>query len=47
MGTNINIASRLQEFAIRDHIIISNKTTEKICSKGFDLGEFLLDRTTI
>ena len=37
MGTNVNIASRLQEFAKGDQIIISNTTMEKICLKGYNL----------
>lgn len=37
MGTNVNIASRLQEFAKGDQIIISNATMEKICLKGYNL----------
>ena len=43
MGTNVNIASRLQEFAKRDQIIISNTTLEKICSKGFDFRRISVD----
>ena len=43
MGTNVNIASRLQEFAKRDQIIISNTTMEKICSKGFDFMRISVD----
>ncbi|WP_458718885.1 hypothetical protein [Candidatus Nitrosocosmicus sp. R] len=37
MGTNVNMASGLQEFAKGDQIIISNTTMEMISSKGFDL----------
>ena len=37
MGTNVNIASRLQEFAKGDQIIISNATMEKICLKSYNL----------
>lgn len=37
MGTNVNIASRLQEFAKGDQIIISNTTMEKIFLKGYNL----------
>jgi len=43
MGTNVNIANRLQEFAKDDQIIISNTTMEKICSKGFDLRRISVD----
>ncbi|MDF0680438.1 MAG: adenylate/guanylate cyclase domain-containing protein [Candidatus Nitrosocosmicus sp.] len=37
MGTNVNIANRLQEFAMGDQIIIPNTTMEKICLKGYNL----------
>jgi class 3 adenylate cyclase len=40
MGTNVNIASRLEEFAKGDQIIISNTTMEKICLKGYNLRRF-------
>jgi adenylate cyclase len=43
MGTNVNIASRLQEFAKRDQIIISNTTMEKISLKGFDFLRISVD----
>ena len=43
MGTNVNIASRLQEFAKGDQIIISNTTMEMISSKGFDLRRISVD----
>ena len=43
MGTNVNIASRLQEFAKGVQIIISNTTNEKISSKGFDLRRISVD----
>jgi adenylate cyclase len=43
MGTNVNIANRLQEFAKGDQIIISNSTKEKVCSKGFDLRRISVD----
>ena len=43
MGTNVNIANRLQEFAKGDQIIISNATMEKISSKGFDLRRISVD----
>lgn len=44
MGTNVNIASRLQEFAKSDQIIISNKQWKRFVQKGLILGEFLLIR---
>ena len=37
MGTNVNLASRLQEFAKGGQIIIPNTTMEKICLKGYNL----------
>ena len=43
MGTNVNIASRLQEFAKKDQIIISNATMKKIYSKGFDFMRISVD----
>ena len=43
MGTNVNIASRLQEFAKRDQIIISNTTMEKIYSRGLDIMRISVD----
>ncbi len=43
IGTNVNMAGRLQEFAKGDQIIISNTTMEKICSKGFDLRRIPVD----
>ena len=43
MGTNVNIDSRLQEFAKKDQIIISNTTMEKIYSKGFDFVRISVD----
>lgn len=43
MGTNVNIASRLQEFAKSGQIIISITTMEKICSKGFDFRRISVD----
>jgi len=43
MGTNVNIASRLQEFAKKDQIIISNTTMERICLKDFELKRISID----
>ena len=43
MGTNVNIASRLQEFAKGDQIIISNTTMEMICSKDFEFRRISVD----
>jgi len=43
MGTNVNIANRLLEFAKGDRIIISNATMEKISSKGFDFRRISVD----
>ena len=43
MGTNVNIASKLQDFAKKDEIIISNTTMEKIYSKGFDFMRISVD----
>jgi adenylate cyclase len=41
--TNVNFDSRLQEFAKKDQIIISNTTMEKIYSKGFDFVRISVD----
>jgi class 3 adenylate cyclase len=43
LGTNVNIASRLQEYAKGDQIIISNTTMEKVYSKGFDFRRISVD----
>jgi len=43
MGTNVNFASRLQEFAKGGQIIISNTTRDKICLKGYDLRRISVD----
>jgi len=43
MRTNVNIDSRLQEFAEKDQIIISNTTMEKIYLKGFDFVRISID----
>ncbi|HKU82994.1 MAG TPA: adenylate/guanylate cyclase domain-containing protein [Candidatus Nitrosocosmicus sp.] len=43
MGPNLNLASRLQEFANGGQIIISNSTRDKICWKGNDLRRISVD----
>ena len=43
MGTNVNFASRLQEFANGGQIIISNATRENICLKGYNFRKISVD----
>jgi class 3 adenylate cyclase len=43
MGTSVNLASRLQQYAKSNQIIISDTTKQKLQLKKYDLCEILID----